>query len=31
MFEKEIKNETEDYMDAPWEPTFEVETTARHK
>ena len=31
MFAKELKNETEDYLDAPWEPTFEVESTASHK
>ncbi len=31
LFCEEIKNTTEDYQDAPWVPTFELETTASHR
>ena len=31
LFEKEVKNETEDYADAPWCPTYEVEEIYKHQ
>ena len=31
MFSKEVVNESEDYVDAPWSPTHEVETKYVHK
>ena len=30
LFHQEAKNESEDYIPAPWVPTFEVQTTASH-
>ena len=30
LFEKNVTNETEDYADAPWSPTYEVETKYIH-
>ena len=30
LFHQEAKNESEDYIPAPWVPTFEVQTTAAH-
>ena len=29
LFSKEVVNESEDYVDAPWSPTHEVECTYR--
>jgi hypothetical protein len=31
LFSKEVVNESEDYVDAPWSPTHEVECTYSHK
>ena len=31
LFSQEVRNDGEDYMDAPWTPTFDVETIASHK
>ncbi len=30
-FEQEVKNESEDYIESPWIPTFDVETSATHQ
>ena len=31
LFSKQVTNESEDYVDAPWSPTHEVETKYTHK
>ena len=31
LFEKNVTNETEDYADAPWCPTYEVEEIYKHQ
>ena len=31
LFSKEVTNDSEDYVDAPWTPTHEVETNFVHK
>ena len=30
LFSKEVENTSEDYVDAPWSPTYEVETKYKH-
>lgn len=31
LFSQEVRNEAEDYVDAPWIPTFDVETKYQHQ